>query len=142
MLDAARGTVDPVIEDAVAAWGPGRLDVSTQTGREPARIPDLRPVAWLDYLQQDATVRKGDLTTLAERIETLITTSQNEIVRPPRLVSLALAAYVTSLAQTLPSASDAAAATPAGAAIFANGVHRRSGIARGHRYRPHARRVA
>jgi cytochrome c5 len=118
MLDAARGPIDPVVADAVAAWGPGRLDVSTQTGREPARIPDLRPVAWLDYLQQDATVRKRDATGLAERIETLITPSQDELVRPPRLVSLALAAYVTSLAETLPSATDAARGAPSGSVIF------------------------
>src|ERR1019366_1410571 len=57
--------------DPIAAWGPGRVDVTTTAGTEPVRIPDLRPVRWLTHLQQDATVRSRDLTALAIRIETL-----------------------------------------------------------------------
>lgn len=106
--------------DPIAAWGPGRLDVTTTAGTERARISDLRPVRWLTHLQQDATVRARDLTSLAIRIETLIITSSNEVVRPPRVVALALAAYVRSLATTLPSAADAARASPGGAAVFAS----------------------
>ena len=64
-------------QDPHAAWGPGRVDVTTEAGTEPARIPDLRPVRWLGYLQQDATLRARDLTTLAIRIETLIVTAGN-----------------------------------------------------------------
>jgi mono/diheme cytochrome c family protein len=78
-------------------WGPGRLDVSTSDGHEPVRIPDLRPVRWLTYLQADATVRQPDLVALAIRIETLIITSHAEAVRPPRIVALALATYLWSL---------------------------------------------
>jgi cytochrome c5 len=118
MVDAARGRMPSSIAAAMGAWGPGRIDVSTHTGTEPARIADLRPVAWLGYLQQDATVKQNDLTSLAIRIETLITTSQNASVRPPRVVALALAAYVRSLAKTLPKESDAAARSPAGEAVF------------------------
>jgi cytochrome c5 len=116
---AAGGVFDPTIASAIAAWGSGRLDVTTTMGTEPARIPDLRPVRWLTYLQQDATVRKRDLTTLAIRIETLIITSSGLVVRPPRVVALALAAYVSSLADGLPDPDAEAAASPAGAKIFA-----------------------
>jgi cytochrome c5 len=110
--------VDPSAGAAIAAWGPGRLDVTTTTGREPVRIADLRPVRWLTHLQQDATVRQIDRTSLAIRVETLIVTSNGEAVRPPRVVALALAAYESSLADALPSADDAASAAPAGASVF------------------------
>jgi hypothetical protein len=118
MVDAAHGTMAPKIAAAVDAWGPGRLDVSTSAGNEPARIADLRSVAWLGYLQQDATLKQTDLTSLAIRIETLVITSQNASVRPPRIVALALAAYVKSMAEPLPKESDAAAASPAGKVVF------------------------
>jgi hypothetical protein len=108
----------PSLLSAIEAWGPGRLDVTTSTGLEPVRIADLRPVRWLTYLQQDATLRARDLTTLAIRIETLIITSSDEAIRPPRLISLALAAYVTSLASALPAVDAAAAASPRGAGLF------------------------
>jgi hypothetical protein len=68
ILDAPGSSLDAVTASAIAAWGPGRLDVTTTAGTEPARIPDLRPVRWLTYLQQDATVRVVDRTTLATRI--------------------------------------------------------------------------
>jgi cytochrome c5 len=117
---AAEGYSSAGLASPVAAWGPGRLDVTTTRGTEPARIPDLRDVAWLTYLQQDATIRGADLTTLAIRIETLLITSNDSALRPPRVVALGLAAYVRSLASTLPSADDAAATWPEGAALFAS----------------------
>jgi len=115
---AAQGIPAALSGDPRAAWGPGRLDVTTTAGTEPARIPDLRPVRFLTYLQQDATIRARDLTTLAIRIETLLITSWGEAVRPPRVVALALAAYVQSLATSLPSVDQAGAASPNGAALF------------------------
>lgn len=120
LLAAGGPLVDPAFASAVALWGRGRLDVTTSTGKEPARIADLRPVRWLTYLQQDATVRARDLTTLAIRIETLIITSNEQAVRPPRVVALALAAYVSSLADALPPAESAAASSPRGATLFAS----------------------
>jgi len=120
MLTADGSLLDPKFASAAAFWGPGRLDVTTSTGTEPARIPDLRPVRWLTYLQQDATVRARDLTALAIRIETLIITSNEQAVRPPRIVALALAAYVSSLADTLPSEESAATSWPHGATLFAS----------------------
>jgi mono/diheme cytochrome c family protein len=118
---AAQGLAGaPPSVDALAAWGPGRVDVTTSNGVEPARIPDLRPVRFLTYLQQDATVRARDIVALAIRIETLIITSNLAAVRPPRVVSLALAAYVTSLAASLPDPRAAAASAPSGATVFAS----------------------
>jgi len=115
---AAQGIPASLSQDPHAAWGPGRLDVTTGAGTEPARIPDLRPVRFLTYLQQDATVRARDLTALPIRIETLLITSWGEAVRPPRVVALALAAYVQSLGASLPPIADASAASPNGAALF------------------------
>jgi cytochrome c5 len=118
IVDAQGPLLDPTIASAIAAWGPGRLDVTTSTGKEPARIPDLRPVRWLTYLQQDATVRARDIVALAIRIETLIITSNQNAIRPPRVIALALAAYVSSLASALPPESLAADASPRGASLF------------------------
>jgi hypothetical protein len=83
------------------SWGPGRVDVSSQTGTEPARIPDLRPVRFLRYLQWSGAVKQNDLTSLALRVETLIVTSSNYRFRPPRAIALGLAMYVWSLADGL-----------------------------------------
>jgi cytochrome c peroxidase len=117
---AAEGIANaPPSVDAIAAWGSGRVDVTTATGTEPARIPDLRPVGFLTYLQQDATVHALDAAVLAIRIETLIITSNQTTIRPPRVVALALAAYVRSLAAVLPSIDAATAASPQGADLFA-----------------------
>jgi len=118
MLDGANPPIPAGTAAAIGAWGPGRLDVTTSTGLEPVRIADLRPVKWLTHLQADATVHQIDRTALAIRIETLIVTSAGETVRPPRVVALALAAYVASLAQALPDEAAAAASSPRGAQVF------------------------
>ncbi|HEV3191969.1 MAG TPA: hypothetical protein VGY54_15765 [Polyangiaceae bacterium] len=120
ILDSPSGVSDPNTAAAIAAWGPGRLDVTTSSGTEPVAIPDLRPVRGLTHLHRDGTLALRDRTTLAIRIETLIVTSQAQVVRPPRIVALALAAYILSLADTLPSLDVAAAASPHGAQIFAS----------------------
>ncbi|HVV17591.1 MAG TPA: c-type cytochrome [Polyangia bacterium] len=115
----SQGVSPSASADPRAAWGPGRLDVSTTAGTEPARIPDLRPVRWLTHLHQDATLRGSDPVTLAIRLETLIITANDQTIRPPRIVTLALAAYVRSLGDGLPAPEAAAAASPEGAAVFA-----------------------
>ncbi len=130
ILDA-RGEPAELAQDPIAAWGPGRIDVTTTTGLEPARIPDLRPVRWLTYLQQDGTVRARDLTALAIRIETLIVTAGEAVLRPPRVVALGLAAYLRSLAETLPPVDAAAGGSPRGAAAFSSecaGCHAPPGL--------------
>jgi len=109
------GEVDANDVAAYLAWGPGRVDVTTLTGTEPVRIPDLRAVQLLTFLQADADVAQPDLEALAIRLETLIITSTNETARPPRIVALALARYVWSLADQFAPAD----ASSAGAAVFA-----------------------
>ncbi len=111
---------DPALRAALAAWGPGRLDAATSEGTYPARIPDLRPTRWLTSLHQEGTLLRRDRTALAIRIETLIVTSNAQVLRPPRVVALALAAYLDSLADALPDPTEAAAASPSGAEIFAS----------------------
>ena len=116
-LDAATrgGPVDPTLGAMWRSWGPGRLDVTTLVGAEPVRIADLRPVKWLTHLQADATVAQKDRATLAVRIETLLVTVHSASSRPPRAVALGLAAYVWSLADTLPVPPSAASR---GEAVF------------------------
>jgi hypothetical protein len=120
-LDLGRMLLDGggVIDDAVAAnllaWGPGRNDVTTTDASMPERISDLRPARFLSHLQYDATVRQLDVVSLAIRVETLIITSHAQAIRPPRIVALAIAQYLWSLADGLPLTT--AGATP-GAALF------------------------
>jgi cytochrome c peroxidase len=126
---AQRGSaLAPGERASLLAWGPGRLDVTTQLGAEPARIPDLRPVRWLTHLHQDATLAVRE-ATLAIRIETLIVTSSGQVIRPPRVVALALATYVESLAAALPPAPEP---RDRGATLFAahcTGCHAPPGFA-------------
>jgi mono/diheme cytochrome c family protein len=115
--DASSAPFDP--SSPIPSWGPGRLDVTTTAGTEPVQIADLRPVGFLGYLHKDATVAVLDRTALAIRIETLLVTSYGQVLRPPRVVALALAAYVASLADTLPALPSAEEASPRGARVFA-----------------------
>lgn len=111
VMGLANGAID-------LGWGPGRLDVTTADGHEPVRIPDLRPVALASYLHADANVRATDVIALAVRIETLIITSHDEAVRPPRILALALATYLDSLAPSAPVPPTSAPAIH-GASLFA-----------------------
>lgn len=101
--------------EPLRSWGRGRLDVTTMDGHEPVRIADLRPVRFLSHLHADATVVQHDLVSLAIRIETLLTTSRHQALRPPRRVAFALATYVWSLADAAPPLPDN---DVAGAALF------------------------
>jgi cytochrome c553 len=119
---------DPATTANLLAWGPGRNDVTTADASLPERVSDLRPVRFVSHLQYDATVRQLDLVSLAVRVETLIITSHGAAVRPPRIVALALAAYIWSLADGLPETT--ATATP-GHALFAascSGCHAGDGL--------------
>jgi mono/diheme cytochrome c family protein len=119
LLDAGAAAAGSASSGALEAWGPGRLDVTTPTGVEPVRIPDLRPLRFQTHLHHDATLAVLDGTTLAIRIETLAITSSGQVWRPPRVVAWALARYLETLGATLPDESSARAASPAGSQIFA-----------------------
>ena len=99
-LDIGRWLADSLHRsgDAMRAWGPGRADVSTRTGAEPVRIPDLRATRYQTNLQVNATVEQRNIASLALRIETLLVTGHGEILRPPREVALGLALYLWTLA--------------------------------------------
>ncbi|MBV8760836.1 MAG: cytochrome c [Deltaproteobacteria bacterium] len=113
------GVVVPGLASMIdVGLGPGRVDVTTPDGREPLRIPDLRPVREQRYLQASAAVRQRDVISLAVRIETLIITAHHETVRPPPIVALALAEYLWSLAPP-PPAPPRTAAEVHGATLFA-----------------------
>jgi len=136
-LDLGRLAVDavaspnPAVVANLLAWGPGRVDVTTASGTEPVRIADVRPVAWVDFLHADGNVRNTDTPTLAIRIETLILTSRGALDRPPRLVALALATYVRSLAASLPASAPSSTAEVRGVSIFAascEGCHAGAGL--------------
>jgi hypothetical protein len=116
LLVDAGGVTDATIAARLAAWGPGRVDVTTDDGSVPERIGDLRPARWLTHLQYDATVRQLDVVSLAIRIETLIITSHGQVDRPPRIVALALAEYLWSLGAAMPASGPSATV---GGTIFA-----------------------
>ncbi len=86
---------------AIAQWGAGRVDVSTEDADDPLRIPDLRAVRWQRYWQYGGAVENTGLAALAVRIETLIIGAYGGAVRPPRVIALAV--YVDSLADELPT---------------------------------------
>jgi mono/diheme cytochrome c family protein len=101
-------------------WGPGRIVVSAP-GDAPIAIPDLRTTALQAYLQRDGTVRNDGVVALAIRIETLIITSHEGAVRPPREIALALARWLATLAPPPPMTPPTASAAARGAELFAQG---------------------
>lgn len=105
-------------EDALLAWGPGRVDVTTDRGTEPVRIPDLRAIRDLGYLHHTASVVQRDVVSLAIRVETLTITSNSQAIRPPREVALGLAVYLWSLEATVPKRDAVTDAEKHGAALF------------------------
>lgn len=135
-LQSARMDVGAVLADATAdgaragrllAWGPGRVDVTTDDGTLPQRVPDLRPTRWLTHLHQDGTLRQRDVVALAIRIETLLITAHGQTLRPPRVVALALAQYLWSLGAALPASGEDAAGAPLFARSCA-GCHSGAGL--------------
>jgi len=82
------------------------------------RIPDLRPIRFQTYLHATASVAVRDVTSLAVRIETLIITSNDATVRPPREIALGLATYLFSLADTLPMRANQTDGEARGKEIF------------------------
>ncbi len=120
-FDLGRLLVDSSnVDDARAGnllrWGPGRVDVTTDDASLPERISDLRPLRFLSHLQYDATVRQESLVSLAIRVETLLITAHGQAIRPPRVVALAIAEYLWSLAHSMPAPPRDA---DAGATLFA-----------------------
>ena len=95
-------------------WGPGRVDVTPDDADNPVAIPDLRATRHQRWLHWSGNLR-NDLPSLTVRIETLLVTSSNQVVRPPRQLALALALYVRSLGER---PAPPAAPSPEGSRIF------------------------
>ncbi len=111
----ARAGMPPATLARLRAWGSGRVDVTTSDASVPERMSDLRPIRWASHLHYDATLRQQSLIALAIRIETLIITSKDQALRPPRILALAMAEFLWSLGDTL---SPLPPATSAGAQVF------------------------
>ena len=86
------------------------------TPASPSEWRDLRPIRWASHLHYDATLRQQSVIALAIRIESLIITSKDQALRPPRIVALAMAVFLWSLGDTLsplpPSTSVGASCSP------------------------------
>ena len=113
----AQAGMSPAMLAHLRAWGPGRADVTTSDASVPERMSDLRPIRWASHLHYDATLRQQSVIALAIRIETLIVTSKDQALRPPRILTLAIAEFLWSLGDTL---SPLPPATAVGATLFSD----------------------
>lgn len=109
--------VDPALAVRMAAWGPGRADVTEDDDEDPVTIPDLWGLREQPWLTQAGTIRHDSPIALAIRQETQLTDSNHALVRPPRELAWALAMYVYSLAPPAARGSSSPQATR-GAAVF------------------------
>ena len=92
-----RGQPEELLEE-FASWGPGRVDVTADGQSNPTAMSDLRAVRFQPYLHWAGTV-DNDLIALAVRLETLMITSMQRVVRPPREVVFALALYLWRMSE-------------------------------------------
>jgi len=94
--------IDARLAERMAAWGPGRADITEDDDEDPVAIVDLWGIESLDALTQAATLRHADLgedapLALAIRQETQILHANRERTRPPRALAWALAMFIYSL---------------------------------------------
>jgi mono/diheme cytochrome c family protein len=107
---------------------PGRVDVTDDALDNPTAIADLRPARWQLNLHRAATLKNG-LVALAVRIETLIITSLDETVRPPRKLAFALALYLFRLqAQPMRTADESSRRGEALFRVQCAGCHASAGF--------------
>lgn len=110
--------VDPGLARRMAAWGPGRADVSEDDDEDPVTIPDLWGLRVMAWLTQAGTIRHETPIALAIRQETQLTDSNHARVRPPRELAWALAMYIYSLAPPARSAPPPSPALTRGGELF------------------------
>jgi cytochrome c5 len=94
--------IDARLAERMAAWGPGRADITEDDDEDPVAIPDLWRIEVLDALTQAGTLRHAELgedapLALAIRQETQILHANRERTRPPRDLAWALAMFIYSL---------------------------------------------
>lgn len=96
-----------------SSWGPGAADVTPDGIDNPVAITDLRAIRHQSRLHWAATLYNSP-EALTVRVETLMITSANEAMRPPREVAVALAYYLWSFAEKKREPDE----TAAGAELF------------------------
>jgi hypothetical protein len=117
-----RDTGAPLPDDLaarMAAWGPGRADITQDDDEDPVAIPDLWGIRDLPYLTQAGTLRHDHPAALAIRQETQILQANRERTRPPRALAWALSLYVYALAPPPRPPAPSDARVHAGAETFA-----------------------
>lgn len=102
--------IDARLAERMAAWGPGRADITEDDDEDPVAIVDLWQIQSLGALTQAGTLRHAELgedapLALAIRQETQILHANRERTRPPRALAWALAMYIYSLTPPPPRAS-------------------------------------
>ncbi len=94
----AHGGDEGALTVRMAAWGPGRADVTEDDDQDPVAIPDLWGLRHQRWLTQAGTIRHETPVALAIRTETQLLHANHERVRPPRALAFALAVFLYSLA--------------------------------------------
>jgi cytochrome c5 len=111
--------LDEEVKRRMAAWGPGRADITQDDDEDPVAIVDLWGVRNHAYLTQSGTLRHKHPAALAIRQETQLLHANHERIRPPRELAWALAMFVYSLTppprEPVPESEELAR----GAALFA-----------------------
>lgn len=81
----------------MAAWGPGRADITADDSEDPLAIPDLWGLLEQTSLTQAGTIRHVSPAALAIRQETQLLHANHQRARPPRVLALALTFFLYSL---------------------------------------------
>jgi cytochrome c2 len=89
--------VHPELARRMRTWGPGRADITEDDDEDPVAIPDLWGLRHEAFLTQAGSLRQAGPAALAIRQETQLLTSNQQAVRPPRVLAYALAMYLYAL---------------------------------------------
>jgi hypothetical protein len=106
------GLPDPSL-DLSPTWPLGTVDPTSDGMTNPTTVADLRVVRHQAALHWSGTL-DNSLAALAVRIDTLLITDMGAQARPPRVAPVAIAAWLWSLAETLPPIDT----SHAGAGVF------------------------
>jgi mono/diheme cytochrome c family protein len=102
---------------ALAAWGPGHVDVTDGALDNPTVIPDLVGLSEARWLNHSGVIRVTGRSTFAVRFETQYILGHRMVGRPDRALMWALAAFVVGLGPE-PSEAPEPTEPPAGADVF------------------------
>lgn len=116
--DATGAPLDPELARRMAAWGPGRADITEDDGEDPVAIPDLFGLREQSHLTHAGTLVHHGPAALAIRLETQLLHANHQRVRPPRELAWALAMYVYSLTPPPTPVDQDIARVVAGEALF------------------------